>query len=158
MILSRLDHEILEQIDDLLVSENEGVRELLQQALVIHTLSKDPDAKLRDKVYGPFTKMLNNMQQMEDRMRQMEHAINTLESQMRNQNYRTTGGYWTDNTTVVGQPWVTDTTAGSQWHSGLSGAVGTAPTSLVDQEYMNKLKVWATTMTNPPTIKAKDEV
>ena len=156
MKLSRLDHDILEQIDDLLVSENEGVRELLQQALVIHTLSKDPDAKLRDKVYGPFTKMLNNMQQMEDRMRQMEHAINTLESQLRNQNYRTTGGYWTDNTADIAQPWVTDTTAGGQWHSALSGAVGTAPTSLVDQEYMNKLKVWATTMATVKATKASD--
>lgn len=156
MKLSRLDHEILEQIDDLLVSENEGVRELLQQALVIHTLSKDPDAKLRDKVYGPFTKMLNSMQQMEDRMRQMEHAINTLETQLRHSNYRNTGGYWTDNTTGAGQPFVTDTASGAQWYQGLSGAVGTAPTSLVDQEYMNKLKTWATTIASVKATTASD--
>ena len=65
MKLSRLDHEILEQIDDLLISENESVRELLQQAMVLHTLSKDPEDKLRDKVYGPFSKMLHAMQEQE---------------------------------------------------------------------------------------------
>jgi hypothetical protein len=155
MKLNRADHEILEQIDDLLVSENESVRELLQQAMVLHTLSRNPDDKLRDKVYGPFTKMLYMMQQMEQKMQQIDHAVNGLESMLRNQNHRTTGGYWTDST-GAGQSWA-NTNTSTQWYQGLSGSdtLGNQ-TSLVDQHYLEKLKIWASAPTQIKATTAND--
>jgi hypothetical protein len=87
MRLSKYDHELLSQIDELLLSENEGVRELIQQAMVMQALSKDGNDKLKDKIIGPFQKMMHALQYAEDR-------ISSLENQMRNQDHNnaTTGG------------------------------------------------------------------
>ena len=139
MRLSKFDHEVLQQIDDLLISDNEGVRELLQQAMVLHTLSKDPEDKLTDKVYGPFSKMLHAMQEQEDR-------ISALEIQIRNQdrNNVSTGGYWTDNTTGVG---TYPLSGGAIWQTGLGPTMthGNTTTSL-DKDYMDKLSQWVKTV------------
>lgn len=136
MRLSKYDHDVLSQLDDLLLSENEGVRELIQQAMVLHTLSKDPEDKLNDKVYGPFTKLLHAMQEQEAR-------ISALEMQIRNQdrNNVSTGGYWTDNTTGVG---TYPLSGGAIWQTGLGPAMthGNTSASSLDKDYIDKLSQW----------------
>ena len=135
MRLSKYDHEVLSKLDELLLSENESVRELLQQAMVLHVLSKEQDDKLKDKVYGPFSKMLHAMQEQEDR-------ISALEMQIRNQdrNNVSTGGYWTDNTTGVG---TYPLSGGAIWQTGLGPTMthGNTTTSL-DKDYIDKLSQW----------------
>ena len=135
MRLSKYDHEVLSKLDELLLSENESVRELLQQAMVLHVLSKEQDDKLKDRVYGPFSKMLHAMQEQEDR-------ISALEMQIRNQdrNNVSTGGYWTDNTTGVG---TYPLSGGAIWQTGLGPTMthGNTTTSL-DKDYIDKLSQW----------------
>ena len=144
MRLSKYDYEVLSQLDDLLLSENEGVRELIQQAMVLHTLSKDPEDKLNDKVYGPFTKLLHAMQEQEAR-------ISALEMQIRNQdrNNVSTGGYWTDNTTGVGTYPLSGgpLSGGAIWQTGLGPTMthGNTTTSL-DKDYIDKLSQWVKTV------------
>jgi hypothetical protein len=140
MRLSKYDHEVLSQLDELLLSENESVRELLQQAMVMQVLSKDDDGdKLRDKVIGPFQKMMHALQNAEDR-------INNLEMQIgRNQdrNNVTTGGYWSDST-GINNPGI--------WQTGLSPHVtyGNNTTTL-DKEYLDKLSQWTKMAPKPVT-------
>jgi hypothetical protein len=133
MRLSKYDHELLSQIDELLLSENEGVRELIQQAMVMQALSKDGDDKLKDKIIGPFQKMMHALQYAEDR-------ISSLENQMRNQDHNnvTTGGYWTTTTDNTAYPAI-----GSIWQTGGQPMVYTGDnTSSLDQEYLDKLSGW----------------
>jgi hypothetical protein len=134
MRLSKYDHELLSQIDELLLSENEGVRELIQQAMVMQALSKDGDDKLKDKIIGPFQKMMHALQYAEDR-------ISSLENQMRNQDHNnaTTGGYWTTTTDNTAYPAI-----GSIWQAGLGPSIVYSGdnTSSLDQEYLDKLSGW----------------
>ena len=136
MRLSKYDHELLSQIDELLLSENESVRELLQQAMVMQVLSKDDDDdKLRDKIIGPFQKMMHALQNAEDRINNLEMQI----SRNQDRNNVTTGGYWSDSTggsypTIGGGPiWSTP--------SGPNMSYGNNTTSL-DKEYLDKLAQW----------------
>ena len=146
MRLSKYDHEVLSQIDELLLSENESVRELLQQAMVLQVLSKDTDDdKLRDKIIGPFQKMMHALQAAEDRIESLELQL----SQVRNQygNNVTTGGYWT-NTTTNNIPYPT---VGSIWQTGLGPPMVYAGdnTSSLDQEYLDKLSGWVKMAPSP---------
>ena len=139
MRLSKYDHEVLSQLDELLLSENESVRELLQQAMVMQALSKDTDDdKLNDKIIGPFQKIMHALQSTEDR-------ISTLEMQIRSQdrNNATTGGYWSDST-GINNPGI--------WQTGLSPHVtyGNNTTNL-DKEYLDKLSRWTKMAPKPVT-------
>jgi hypothetical protein len=146
MRLSKYDHEVLSQLDDLLLSENEGVRELIQQAMVLHTLSKDPEDKLNDKVYGPFTKLLHAMQEQTAKIQSLENNVQSLHAEIRS-NRPATGGYWTDNTTGINAgpaltyPGVLG--SGAIWQTGLGPTLsyGDSTTSL-DKEYLAKLQQW----------------
>jgi hypothetical protein len=140
MKLSKYDYEVLSQLDELLLSENESVRELLQQAMVMQVLSKDDDDdKLKDKVIGPFQKMMIALRSAEDR-------LNALEVQMRNQdrNNATTGGYWSDNTS---SPYPTLSGVSPVWQTGLGPTMthGNTTTSL-DKDYIDKLSQWVKTV------------
>jgi hypothetical protein len=146
MKLSKYDYEVLSQLDELLLSENESVRELLQQAMVLHTLSKDPEDKLRDKVYGPFSKLLHAMQEQEDRLGALEGQMQHLMNQPRQRDYNNApGGYWSDNTTGAGTYPLSGT---SIWQTGLGPAMthGNTSASSLDKDYMDKLSQWIKTV------------
>ena len=140
MKLSKYDHEVLSQIDELLLSENESVRELIQQAMVLQVLSKDDDGdKLRDKVIGPFQKMMHALQNAEDRINNLEMQI----SRNQDRNNVTTGGYWSDNTSSA---YPTLSGVSPVWQTGLGPTMthGNTTTSL-DKDYMDKLSQWVKT-------------
>jgi hypothetical protein len=133
MRLSKYDHELLSQIDELLLSENESVRELLQQAMVMQALSKDGDDKLKDKIIGPFQKMMHALQNAEDRIESLEHQL-----RIQDRNNVTTGGYWTTTTDNTAYPAI-----GSIWQTGGQPMVYTGDnTSSLDKEYLDKLSGW----------------
>jgi hypothetical protein len=143
MRLSKYDHEVLSQIDELLLSENESVRELLQQAMVLQVLSRDDDdGKLQDKIIGPFQKMMHALQNAEDRIESLEHQL-----RIQDRNNVTTGGYWSDSTggsypTIGGGPiWKTTT--------GTNMLYGNNTTSL-DKDYLDKITQWAKTAPSRP--------
>ena len=141
MRLSKYDHEVLSQLDELLLSENESVRELLQQAMVLHVLSKEQDNTLKDKVYGPFSKLLHAMQEQEVRLAALEGQIQHLMNQPRHRDYNNApGGYWSDNTTGGG---TYPLSGGAIWQTGLGPTMthGNTTTSL-DKNYMEKLSQW----------------
>ena len=139
MKLSKYDYEVLSQLDELLLSENESVRELLQQAMVMQALSRDNESMDRDKVIGPFQKMMIAARSAEDR-------LTALEMQMSNQdrNNATTGGYWADNTTGVGTYPLSGSTI---WQTGLGPAMthGNTSASSLDKDYLDKLSQWVKT-------------
>jgi hypothetical protein len=140
MKLSKYDHEVLSQLDELLLSENESVRELLQQAMVMQALSKDTDeSKQRDKILGPFQKMMHAVQYAEDRIQSLELQLAQMKAQDRDN--ITTGGYWTNTTNTSGA--VAYPAVGSIWQTAAGPAVYTGnTTSMLDQEYLNKLGSW----------------
>lgn len=148
MKLSKYDHEVLSQLDELLLSENESVRELLQQAMVMQALSKDTDDdKLRDKIIGPFQKMMHAIQYAEDRIESLEHQMRPQD-----RNNVTTGGYWSDSTggsypTIGGGP-IWTTTTGTNMLYGNN-------TSSLDKDYLDKLSSWVKTV---PQKTSKDDL
>ena len=137
MKLNKYDHEVLSQIDELLLSENESVRELLQQAMVMQALSKDTDDdKLRDKIIGPFQKLMHAVQYAEDRIQSLELQLSQMKVQDRNN--MTTGGYWTTNTDNTSYPAV-----GSIYQTSIGPNIAYGNnTSSLDKDYLDKLSQW----------------
>jgi hypothetical protein len=138
MRLNKYDHEVLSQLDELLLSENESVRELLQQAMVLQALSKDTDeSKQKDKILGPFQKMMHAVQYAEDRIQSLEHQLGQVRIQDRNN--MTTGGYWTttttDNTSYPAVGSIYQTSIGPNIAYGNT-------TSSLDKDYLDKLSQW----------------
>ena len=139
MRLSKYDHDVLSQLDELLLSENESVRELLQQAMVMQALSKEQDDdKLKDKVYGPFQKMMHAINEMQSRVQILESQLE--QSRHQDLNKVATGGYWTDNTIGSG----TYTGINPIWQTGLGPQLtyGNSSASSLDKDYMDKLSQW----------------
>ena len=147
MKLSKYDHEVLSQLDELLLSENESVRELLQQAMVMQALSKDTDDdKLRDKIIGPFQKMMHAIQYAEDRIESLEHQMRTQD-----RNSITTGGYWTTTTDNTSYPAV-----GSIYQTNIGPTMTYGnTTSSLDKDYLDKLSSWVKTV---PQKTSKDDL
>ena len=136
MTLNKQDYELLRQLDELLMSENESVRELIQQAMVMQALSRDTEDKSRDVVLGPFTKLMHSISDFQNRIDGLETQLSQIRNQ-NNYNNATTGGYWNNGTVTV------PTTGTTIWQTGLGPTLsyGDSTTSL-DKEYLTKLQQW----------------
>lgn len=137
--LTNEDVAYLKKLDALFTSDNETVKDLIDQAIVVQAMI-DPDGKAEAK-FGPFQKLVFQMNNMANQIDRLNHDLMLL--QQRIQSNHT--GYWPN---TIGYPqtqptiWTTGNTGPlGSWSVGSSGSVGASGdmSQSLDPEYIKDL-------------------
>ena len=135
--LTNEDVEYLKKLDALFTSENETVKDLIEQAIMVQAMI-DPDRKAEAK-FGPFQKLVFQMNNMANQIDRLSHDLMVLQRNQTNH-----AGYWPN---TIGYPqtqpavWTNGTGTGplGQWTSRSTISASGDMSQSLDPEYIKDL-------------------
>ena len=136
--LTNEDVAYLKKLDALFTSENETVKDLIDQAIVVQAMI-DPDGKAEAK-FGPFQKLVFQMNNMANQIERLNHDLILLQQRIQSNH----AGYWPN---TIGYPqtqptvWTTTNNIPGRWSIGSTGnvAAGGDMSQSLDPEYIKDL-------------------
>lgn len=134
--LTNEDVEYLKKLDSLFTSDNETVKDLIDQAIVVQAMI-DPDGKAEAK-FGPFQKLVFQMNNMANQIERLNHDLILLQQRIQSNH----AGYWPN---TIGYPqtqptvWTTTNNTPGRWSVGSTGAVVGDMSQSLDPEYIKDL-------------------